>query len=416
MKINYSPYWIKQKLLRKILAKPNSKKLTLSACCLTHGTHDGLSSSVYVLLPILAQNFSLGFSQIGIIRAVYTSAMWLLEIPAGILSESLGKRRLLVLGIIGSGTGFLAVSFTKGYFGVLLAFFVAGCGAAFQHSLCSALISNSFREPERRIALGSYNASGDIGKLAFTLVASLLLGIGFGWQNITLGYGLLAILVALTIWILLDAKKAGTLSVITVKVIADKKHWGIKDRNGFKNLASIVFLDSLIQDGFLVFITFLMIEKQVTTGLVAFAVAATLSGGIIGKYAGGLLAARIGVIKSIVFFELLTAIGIMFVCYAPGNISFFLLPLVGIFLQGSSTITYGTVSNLVHKKQQSRGFSIIYTIAGSASFVGPTIFGLIIDSLGFKVMMITMATLVLVTLPLCYLLKLGLERIQSSML
>ena len=376
--------------------------------------HDGLSSSVYVLLPILAQHFSLGFSQIGLIRAVYTGAMWLLEIPAGILSERLGERRLLVLGIIGSGIGFFAVSFTDGYYGVLLALFVAGCGAAFQHSLCSSLISKSFGEPERRIALGSYNASGDTGKLAFTLVASLLLGIGVGWQTITLGYGLLAVAVALTIWILLGAKSAGILSAIKLKEIAGSNGWGIKDRLGFTNLAAIVFLDSLIQDGFLVFITFVMIEKQVSTGLVAFAVAATLSGGICGKYAGGLLAARIGVIRSIVLFELLTAIGIMLVFYAPGNISFFLLPLVGVFLQGSSSITYGTVSNLVHTKQQSRGFSIIYTIANSASFVGPAIFGLIIDFLGFKVMMMIMATLVLVTLPLCYLLKSALERIQSS--
>ena len=396
------------------MSKLTSKKLTLSACCFTHGIHDGLSSSVYVLLPILAQYFSLGFSQIGFIRSVYTGAMWLLEIPAGILSESLGERRLLVLGIIGTGIGFFAVSFTEGYYGVLLALFVAGCGAAFQHSLCSSLISKSFGEPERRIALGSYNASGDIGKLVFTLVASLLLGIGVGWQTITLGYGLLAVAVALTIWILLGAKRAGKLSSIKLKEIVGNNVWGIKDRLGFTNLAAIVFLGSLVQDGFLVFITFVMIEKQVSTGLVAFAVAATLSGGICGKYAGGLLAARIGVIRSIVLFELLTAIGILLVFYAQGNISFFLLPLVGVFLQGSSSITYGTVINLVHTKQQSRGFSIIYTIASSASFLGPAIFGLIIDLLGFKVMMTIMATLALVTLPLCYLLKLALERIESS--
>ena len=179
-------------------------------------------------------------------------------------------------------------------------------------------------------------------------------------------------------------------------------------------MAGIVFLDSLIQDGFLVFITFVMIEKQVSTGLVAFAVVATLSGGICGKFVGGLLAARIGMIRAIVLFEMLTAIGIMLVFYSPGNISFFLLPLVGVFLQGSSSITYGTVSNLVSTEHLSRGFSIIYTIANSASFVGPAIFGLIIDLLGFKVMMIIMATLVLVTLPLCYLLKLALERIESS--
>ena len=396
------------------MSKLTSNKLTLSSCCVTHGMHDGLSSSVYVLLPILAQHFSLGFSQIGLIRAVYTGAMWLTEIPAGILSERIGERRLLVLGIIGSGVGFFAVSFTEGYYGVLLALFVCGCGAAFQHSLCSSLISKSFGEPELRIALGTYNASGDIGKLLFTLVASLLLGIGLGWQTITLGYGLLAFVIALTIWILLGVKSARKLSAIKLKKIACINSWGIKDRAGFTNLAGIVFLDSLIQDGFLVFITFVMIEKQVSTGLVAFAVVATLSGGICGKFVGGLLAARIGMIRSIVLFEMLTAIGIMLVFYTPGNFSFFLLPLVGVFLQGSSSITYGTVSNLVSTEHQSRGFSIIYTIANSASFVGSAIFGLITDYFGFKFMMIVMATLVLVTLPLCYPLKSALERIQSG--
>ncbi len=390
------------------------KRNTLSACCSTHGMHDGLSSSLYVLLPTLAQHFSLGFSQIGFIRSVYTGAMWILEIPAGILSESFGERRLLVMGVVGTGIGFFAVSFTESYYGVLLALFVAGCGAAFQHSLCSSLISKSFGDPERRIALGSYNASGDIGKLVFTLVASLLLGIGVGWQTITLGYVLLAIAVALTIWILLGAKRAGKLSPIKMKKISGRKNWGIKDRLGFTNLAAIVFLVSLIQDGFLVFITFVMLEKQVSTGMVAFAVPATLSGGIFGKYVGGVLAARIGIIRSIVFFELLTAIGILLVIFVQRDISFFLLPLVGVFLQGSSSITYGTVSNLVHKNQQSRGFSIIYTIASSASFIGPAIFGLIIDLRGFKVMMTIMAMMTLFTLPLCYLLKLALERIQSN--
>ena len=173
-------------------SKFTSNKLILSACCSTHVIQDGLTSSIYVLLPILAQNFGLGYMQIGLIRAVNSGAMWLLEIPAGILSERYGERRLLVLGLTGAGIGYFALSFAGGYYGVLLALFVTGCGAAFQHSLCSSLISRFYGEPQRRIALGSYNSSGDTGKLAFTLMASLLLGIGFGWQSITLGYGLLA--------------------------------------------------------------------------------------------------------------------------------------------------------------------------------------------------------------------------------
>ena len=135
------------------MPKLTSNKLILSTCCGTHGVQDGLSSSVYVLLPILAQHFGLVYMQIGLIRATHSGAMWLLEFPAGILSERFGERRLLVLGLIGVGIGYFALSFVGDYQGVLLALFVAGCGAAFQHSLCSSMISQSFREFEHRIAL-----------------------------------------------------------------------------------------------------------------------------------------------------------------------------------------------------------------------------------------------------------------------
>ena len=74
------------------MSRFTSNKLTLSACCSTHGLQDGLTSTVYVLLPILAQNFGLGYAQIGLIRTVNSVAMWLLEIPAGILSEQFGER------------------------------------------------------------------------------------------------------------------------------------------------------------------------------------------------------------------------------------------------------------------------------------------------------------------------------------
>ena len=95
------------------MPKLTSNKLLLSACCVTHGVQDGLSSSVYVMLPILAQHFGLGYMQIGLIRATHSGAMWLLEIPAGILSERFGERRLLVLGLVGAGNRLLRIIFCR---------------------------------------------------------------------------------------------------------------------------------------------------------------------------------------------------------------------------------------------------------------------------------------------------------------
>ena len=66
------------------------KKQTLAVRAGVHATQDGLTSTVYVLLPILAQSLGLSYAQVGTVRAVYSGMMWALEIPAGILSERFG--------------------------------------------------------------------------------------------------------------------------------------------------------------------------------------------------------------------------------------------------------------------------------------------------------------------------------------
>ena len=181
--------------------------------------------------------------------------------------------------------------------------------------------------------------------------------------------------------------------------------WGIRDRSGFTALLLIVFLDIAVQSGFLTFLAFLMLEKQVPAGLAAFAVVLTLAGGIFGKFGCGYLADRIGVRRSLVIVECLTAAGIMAILLSPTLLAFVLLPVLGLALQGSSSITYATVSELVHPDRRSRGFAAIYTIASVASITGPIAFGVVSDRFGLDPAMLTMAAVVLLPLPLTALLR-----------
>jgi len=127
------------------------KKSILVVSSGVHATQDGLTSTVYVLLPVLAQSLGLSYAQVGTIRAVYSGMMWLLEIPAGILSERFGEQRLLVFGLITAGLGYGILSTADSYYGVLFALLIAGTGAAFQHSLSSALISRVYDGPSGRV-------------------------------------------------------------------------------------------------------------------------------------------------------------------------------------------------------------------------------------------------------------------------
>ena len=382
------------------------RKRTLAACCGTHGVQDGLTASIYVLLPILAQTFGLGYAQVGMIRAVHGGAMWVLELPSGMLSERFGQRGLLAFGLLCGGAGYLAFSMAGGFTGVLLGLGIAGCGAAFQHSLCSSLVSGQFEGPVRRTALGAYNASGDAGKLAFTGLATALLGAGVGWQGVAFGYGAIALTAGAGLFLLLRAVRIGGRAVRSERECAMRgANWGIRHPFGFTTLASIVFLDIAVQDGFLVFVAFLLLQKQVPAGLAGLGVVLTLAGGMVGKFGCGLLAARIGVVRALVLVELLSAAGIVAVLLAPAALALCLLPVVGMVLQGSSTITYGTVGDLVDERRHTRGFALIYTIVSGAAIVGPIAFGLVSDGLGLDAAMLAMAVVVVLPIPLCLLLR-----------
>ena len=162
------------------------------------------------------------------------------------------------------------------------------------------------------------------------------------------------------------------------------------------------------------FVAFLMLEKQVPVELAGLAVVLTLAGGIAGKFGCGLLAARTGAVRALVAVELLCAVAILAVVAAPAMIAFCLLPLAGVVLQGSSTITYGTVSDLVDERRHSRGFALVYTLVSIASVAGPIGFGLLSDGFGLDAAMGAMAAVVAVPALLILFMRGALRRVRES--
>src|SRR2546426_5405887 len=82
--------------------------------------HDGFSDILYVLLPVWAQEFRLNLTQVGLIRTAYTAAMASFQIPAGLLAERWGERRLLAAGTALTAGGFIASGAWAGGFASLL--------------------------------------------------------------------------------------------------------------------------------------------------------------------------------------------------------------------------------------------------------------------------------------------------------
>jgi len=241
-------------------------------------------------------------------------------------------------------------------------------------------------------------------------------GLGVGWRTISLGYGLLATALALAVLVLLLRAGAGGApdgDAAPGVNGAPRIGWGVRNQRAFVGLVTINFLDSMVQSGFGTFIAFLMIERGVALDLAALAVVLTLAGGVVGKFCCGFLARRMGVVPSLVLVQALTVAMIGAVALAPVGIAYALLPLTGIFLQGSSSIIYATVTDIFHGSRQARGFSLIYTSSNLSSVAAALTFGVLSDAASVQSPVLVMAALTAVTLPRCPVLRRGLDAIAD---
>ena len=66
--------------------------------CGAHALHDGLTDTLYLLLPLWQAQFALSYATVGILRALYAGAMAGFQVPAAKLARRTGGARMLAGG------------------------------------------------------------------------------------------------------------------------------------------------------------------------------------------------------------------------------------------------------------------------------------------------------------------------------
>jgi MFS family permease len=159
-----------------------------------------------------------------------------------------------------------------------------------------------------------------------------------------------------------------------------------------------------VRSGFLTFMPFLLIDKGAATESIGVALALVFGGGAVGKLVCGFLAERLGILRTVVFTELTTALAIFAFVALPLGSALALLPLLGVALNGTSSVLYATVGDLVDPERQSRAFGLFYTVGIGSSALAPFLCGALGDALGIEFAQRVLSACVLATLPLCVLL------------
>jgi len=89
----------------------------------------------------------------------------------------------------------------------------------------------------------------------------------------------------------------------------------------------------------------------------------------------------------------------------PLAISLILLPFLGIALNGTSSVLYGTVGDFVSEDRHARAYGLFYTLGIGAGALSPVAFGVVSDGWGVATALSVLAACVLAILPLCGMLR-----------
>jgi MFS transporter, FSR family, fosmidomycin resistance protein len=374
-----------------------------------HALHDGYTDLIYIMLPLWQAEFGLTYAALGALRGMFVGAMASMQIPASLLSERIGAATVLGLGTALAGLGYCLAGASTGFAMLLGALVIGGLGASAQHPIASALVARAFAGPRSLTALGTYNFSGDIGKMTVPAALSLML-LAMPWRPALAILGSIGLVMAVVIFIFTPRYDR---DVATPKDDA-RAVQNEPSPHAFALLLSIGILDSATRMGFLLFLPFVLTAKGATLQDVGLAMTLVFAGGAAGKLACAFMGARIGAIGTVWLTEGLTAAGILALFPLPLFGTLLLLPLIGIALNGTSSVLYGSVPDLVAPDRRTRALSVFYTGTIGSGALAPVLFGRVGDALGVSHALMLVAVVVLFTLPLAALLRPAMARRYGS--
>jgi MFS family permease len=378
----------------------SAQRRNLAGACLAHLLHDGYTDQLYALLPVWQSEFGLSYAGIAVVRALYNGTMGGLQVPGARLIARLGPRAALALATFVAALGYLVMALPFGFPGLCAGLILGGIGSSVQHPRASLLVADTYGRASRG-PLGIYNFSGDLGKATFPAVVALLLPV-VAWRPVVGIMGLVGVAVAVALLVVVPRQPF--IAAIEEKLTATR-HAG----RGFGLLLSIGVLDTATRMGYLLFLPFMLQTRGGSGAVVGLGLALLFIGGALGKAACGWLGQHLGVVWSVIVTEAATALLITATLLLPLAPMLALLPLLGIVLNGTSSVLYGTVPDLAPKGDVGRGFALFYTGVIGAGGLAPIAYGAIADHSSRTVGVLAAALTAALIVPLVLALRPALE-------
>ena len=324
-----------------------------------------------VVLPSVKAGLGLNDVQVGALTSARQLAQGTMNLPSGVLADSLVRHRALILAssLVIMGLAYLLFGKAPSFVWLLFAAGLIGLGSAVWHPAAAATLSNRF--PERRATALAVHGMGATSSDTITPLIMGALLVNFPWQNVLVLQIVPALLVGLLIWRGLHDTFTGAGS--QASRYTQMREIGQLVRNPL--FLGISAVRGLTQMGRLVVLTFLPIYLQEHLGYSPFILGVHImllhAMGTISQPILGFLSDRFG--RKAVLLPSFMAMGVLFMLLtvaAAGIQLGMVITAIGLFFYTLMNVANATVMDVAGSKIQASSYGLTSVL--SQLFVMPT--------------------------------------------
>ncbi|OGD58996.1 hypothetical protein A3K78_10845 [Candidatus Bathyarchaeota archaeon RBG_13_52_12] len=362
--------------------KPGILNYGLTAMTVSHVLTHVFSGIHTAIFSLLRTEFSLTLQQLGIIAAIPPLIDALIAIPAGLITDRIGSRKMLLASFAFAAAGALLAGFAVGPVMLVAAICLIYINTTIYHPASYSYTTRIFSRGDRSVALGLHGAGGTLGHAMGPLAVSVLVGV-LAWQ-----------------WRQVYLALAAPMIIGIVMVLRLKEEKPIKpdqqppeepgDSTRFLTPSMVMFLaySALRSMGGSMIATFLVIYLQDARGM-TIAAAGLISGattltGLLAAPIGGVIAARLGD-KRWLELSLLVAFILLGLSFNLQDNTLFTLLYVsyGFFGTLGMAARSSIMAALTPRSQRGLGYSLFFLPGSVVGAVAPIIAGALAQSLGY---------------------------------
>lgn len=359
---------------------------TLVLLTIGHGITDWYGGTLYVILPFIAKDLGLTYSQVGILVGWNSFSSFFVNLPGGFIVDMVGKTGLLLgMSLAITGLPYFFLGFSANYVMAMIVVTFVGIGTNLWHPAALSFLAN--RYPERRgFAIAIHALGGNLG----TTLSPLALGLAltyFIWRKVLVINFLPGVIMAIVMWRLLA--KVGTVMTEAKGKKLSFKEYGTAVKTMFQNrnillLCTLAGMRSMTQSGLFTFLPlYLVHELKYSPALMGTYLTVIRAAGTFASPISGTISDKRG--RRPILTTGLSVTSLLLVALAVLKLDFLfigILALLGFFLFSLSPVMLAWMMDLAPRNVGGTTVSAIFGIQSLFSSLAPPICGFIADRFG----------------------------------